>query len=439
MKTLFLIVSGLISTSVFGGIEYYGALSTEAILEYEAKIEIDSNSRSATATRAVIDEQVAHLVGHLQAYSYTKNGGFPGVLGDKYEIKINKSKMKADGTQQVDYKFKGKVNFHAKAFKTGNSTTVNLKLPLNPSTIYSFGLVGDLNECTDEHYNSDGDFFYFWDPEMPKCPLKGGKNSQVVYVPGKLTKLANTTKTYPEFDRLYNKDKLTVSVMIGFIDEVIRGRIRTSDDGYKTYKELKQTLIDRGFKVSVEKKRFKLDGRGFGQNGNAYSASLISTITNSLGRKQDIEVKLLLADTEVSSRDRTFELHYAEALKKSDIVAYDGHSGLGGNLDLASISKVGFGTNYQIIFMNGCSSYPYFNNMYFGAKPGGRKNLELITTGLPTLSNTSLSNMLAFINPFIEGKIQSYQTLLGSLEKSNNGEGTYLMGVIGDDDNKFQP
>ena len=86
MKTLFLIVSGLISTSVFGGIEYYGALSTEAILEYEAKIEIDSNSRSATATRAVIDEQVAHLVGHLQAYSYTKNGGFPGVLGDKYEI-----------------------------------------------------------------------------------------------------------------------------------------------------------------------------------------------------------------------------------------------------------------------------------------------------------------------------------------------------------------
>lgn len=66
MKTLFLLVTGLIASSAFGSIEYYGALSTEEILEYEAKIEIDSNSRSATATLAVIDKQVAHFVGHLQ-------------------------------------------------------------------------------------------------------------------------------------------------------------------------------------------------------------------------------------------------------------------------------------------------------------------------------------------------------------------------------------
>ena len=77
--------------------------------------------------------------------------------------------------------------------------------------------------------------------------------------------------------------------------------------------------------------------------------------------------------------------------------------------------------------------------MYFGAKTGGSKNLELITTGLPTLTSTSLENMLAFINPFVEGKVQSYQTILNGLEKSNGGEGTYLMGVNGDQDNKFRP
>jgi hypothetical protein len=77
--------------------------------------------------------------------------------------------------------------------------------------------------------------------------------------------------------------------------------------------------------------------------------------------------------------------------------------------------------------------------MYFGAKPGGKKNLELITTGLPTLSNTSKDNMMAFVNTFIDGKVQSYQTIMNGIEKSNGAEDTYLMGVIGDEDNKFKP
>ena len=76
--------------------------------------------------------------------------------------------------------------------------------------------------------------------------------------------------------------------------------------------------------------------------------------------------------------------------------------------------------------------------MYFNLKPGRTKNLEIITSGLPTLTSTSTGNMLSFLTPFIEGRTHSYQTILRSLERSNDDEGTYLMGVNGDEDNLFK-
>ena len=47
--------------------------------------------------------------------------------------------------------------------------------------------------------------------------------------------------------------------------------------------------------------------------------------------------------------------------------------------------------------------------------------------------------MSAFISPFIKGEISSYQALLQRVEDSNESEGTYLMGVNGDEDNRFKP
>ena len=77
--------------------------------------------------------------------------------------------------------------------------------------------------------------------------------------------------------------------------------------------------------------------------------------------------------------------------------------------------------------------------MYFNQKPAKKKNLEVITAGLPTLTSTSTSNMMAFLDPFVHGKINSYQTLMRGLERSNGKDSTYLMGVNGDEDNVFKP
>lgn len=428
--------------------DYYGKVSTEAMLEFNGRIEIatlrtmtveqlNSGSPRALEVRALIDQQLSHLIGHFQSTYYSESGGMPGVLGEAFTIKVKQVGTRAEGHQLISYSFKSKVNFHSKIFKSSKNANVVLRMPLNPQTIYSFGMVGEVNRCTDAHYNSEVDFFYFWDPEMEGCPLSGNED-QVVHLEGKLSKLENTVKTYPEYDRLYNSEPLTASVFIGYIDEVQRGRVRTSDAGYQTYKELKDAFTQMGYELNSEKKRFMLKG-GVEGKGNAYFAILSKTITNGLGFQQKVLINLMLADSQVTSRDQTFETYYVEALENSNIVLYDGHSGLGGNLDLASLPTVEFNNKYQIFFLNGCSSYPYFNLTYFEAKPGSKKNLEILTSGLPTMTNTSFSNSMAFLTPFLEGKVISYQTLLNRLENSNQDEGTYLMGINGDEDNRFLP
>ena len=46
---------------------------------------------------------------------------------------------------------------------------------------------------------------------------------------------------------------------------------------------------------------------------------------------------------------------------------------------------------------------------------------------------------MAFLDPFVLGKINRYQTLMRGLERSNDEESTYLMGMNGDEDNIFKP
>jgi hypothetical protein len=135
----------------------------------------------------------------------------------------------------------------------------------------------------------------------------------------------------------------------------------------------------------------------------------------------------------------TFHRYLVPALEEADVLVYDGHSGLGGNLDLATLPTIRFNPDkYQIFFFNGCSSYPYFNGNFIEAK-GGTEMLDVITSGLPTFTHTAGPNMVAFLDNFLEGKTQSYQTILSELERSNGDEESYLTGVNGDEDNDWRP
>jgi hypothetical protein len=432
---------------------YYGRHSTEALLTFsgEADLPLAGVGTAAELNRAgirrdralaALDGQIQHLMGTFQSETFREQFGWPGVLGESYDIRFTAAEPGIEpGRRRLSYVFKGKVVFQKEAFSGHASRKLSLWLPLAPDRFYAMGMTHGHNACTDHHYNSEGDFWYFWDPELAGCPLRGNRED-VLYLPASLERLPSTQVTYPEYDRLYgdngNGDELEIAVFLGYINDLdgagdLQDPAR-GDYGAKALKFVENSLRERGFRLKGGRDAFREHA-----DGKVYPGiNFFRLYENEVGGVKT-RVRLLLSDTNVASKDATFHRHVKRALEQSDIVVYDGHSGLGANLDLRSIGgPVLDPKKYQIFYFNGCSSYPYFNGEYLKAK-GGSRNLEIVLSGLPTYVDSAGPNVTAFLAPFLEGKTLSYQAMLRLIEASNGEEnGTYLTGVIGDEDNRWQ-
>jgi len=134
---------------------------------------------------------------------------------------------------------------------------------------------------------------------------------------------------------------------------------------------------------------------------------------------------------------------HKRAIKTSDIFVYNGHSYIGyGPLDPSRFTAQDFPASYQVLMINGCVSYNYYEKDYIPLKQGGTQNLDLVTNGLESWVNESGPAMGRFVGSFIDGKLNSYKTIL------KNSQFTYfgydwgmdaLRVVDGELDNKYSP
>ncbi len=456
---------------------FYGRHSAEATLKYRAVIEmtlpqlqslkqIQTGGELRDDALEQIDEQVQHLMGTFQSTSFIEEVGGSGALGATYSIKFIKvENIKSSENKLITYEFTGKTIFEKELFKNKKSIGVPIKLPLDSTKIYCLGfktseevktclaipsrddLPDDyLNFCTDDHYNTEGDFWYFWDPEQEDCPLNNNK-ADVVRVTGTLTRTDAFEYTYPEYNKLfqtnYNNGSLDISVFLGYIDEETLDAVNVNkgDEGYYAMTVLEDELKHRAFKLSTFKNEFSDSNPD--HKGIAFERVYEKMVTPESGSGLAptlVRIKILLADTAITSEDETFRRALVQAMRESEVVVYDGHSGLGGNLDVERIEGLTLDpSKYQIYFFNGCSSYRYYNYMYFKSK-GGSKNLDIISTGLQSSSDVTATNIIAFLNYFISGQPRTYQKVIQNLEASNGEDnGTFLISISGDENNVWKP
>ena len=105
---------------------------------------------------------------------------------------------------------------------------------------------------------------------------------------------------------------------------------------------------------------------------------------------------------------------HKRALKTSDVFVYVGHSYIGyGPLDATKLVATDLPPSYQLLFMNGCVSYNYYEKDYFSLK-GGPKNLDMVTNGLETMAMGSGSEAGRFVSALISGTQPSYRELLAA-------------------------
>lgn len=126
---------------------------------------------------------------------------------------------------------------------------------------------------------------------------------------------------------------------------------------------------------------------------------------------------------------------HKHAIKHADIFAYNGHSYIGyGPLDPSGFSAEDFPASYQMLFINGCVSYNYYEKDYIPLKEGGTQNLDLVTNGLATPVWGSGTTVGRFIGGMIDGQQKSYHELL-QLARSTDT----LRVVDGELDNTYDP
>ena len=474
---------------------YYGRHATEANLKFDGRIELPlydlrtiQDIKGDPALRREVDEyiyeQVQYLMGIYNSESFMEQtGGKAATISDDIDpykyVKIEEGK---NGDPILHYTFSGKVLVNKGYFgKKGTKMKgkIPVTLPLNYETIYELGVKrikvpvdeykpkgkkewAYFNLCTDDHYNSEGDFFYFWDPNRinktgrgwsyPDCPLKND-NYNVVRVEGELTRIKNSYQKYLEYDRLYGKKKLKVSLFVGYVNDEDIGvnHFDDEDPAIEAVDIIIERMQELGYEIKEEqihkrtdyKSKFSLPGINKYFKLEAKDVSRAAVTKKELGKdnKIDIEVEILLSDTSLNSKDRTFHRLYRRALKKSDVVVYDGHSGLGATLDL-DILDMGLAgaSKYQVFYFNGCSSYRYFKDSYLEKKAGGEKNLDIVLSGITTLSDTAAPNILAFVEGFLEGKALNSSYILQKIENANfDINGSYLTGILGEAQNKWEP
>ena len=91
---------------------------------------------------------------------------------------------------------------------------------------------------------------------------------------------------------------------------------------------------------------------------------------------------------------------------------YSGHSHLGsGPLDPSNYRASDFPNRYQIMMINSCVSFNYYNQ-FFRMHPGGTANLDTITNGIEVyLEGAGLSSARLMLS-LMDGRFRNYHDIL---------------------------
>lgn len=405
---------------------FTGHLLYKAPASYTGPVsQILSNPAQREKIQELVDLQLRHMYG-----AFTTHPGFvgnPGIPSGDYKATLQGAK-EAEGRgprrAMISYSYDDIVVFSSRLFKGGGAARIRFVLPLDPVTIYSKGFPAPnsrKNLCTDEHYNSEGDFWYFWNPCREGCPISG---SDLAAVQTDLSPLPVTRDTYPEYAKLYGDNGSGNTLQISYLVGVDEG-FQSGDLGRRTFNDAFAGLKAAGFKVAADAARSKKLAMSAG------------------GKNIVIEMRLLNPDSV------KFAEEAVRGMKNADIFMYDGHSGLGGYLDPERLAVDAGGplnlprNKYQIFVFQGCSTYAYYNSAYFALKkssadPKGSRNLDIITTGIGAAFDVGAKVDVSFIKSVATGRRPSWQTIINRVH-SAEGHNSALSHVNGDEDNPDTP
>ncbi len=388
--------------------------SVEAVIvdfEFEGSVWVDSS----WGLEKKIEDQMLYTIGQL-------NGD--RAVGRLDQLVLSDVERTADGDGYlVTYKARLPV-----AWGRRNDVPTNYTLMLPRDGSYKGKQAfteAYKHDCVDwgAHDVDTGSMWYYYRPDRSRCSIK---DEDVVKLNATVTvSEVNTTGKYPEYHKVWEDDKLEVVAVFGKYED---GKTSNTDAGISAYNNF----------VSTMKSEFKDEGV------TTLPADVPNvpgvdhpdvTFSVALPDGKSVEIVALLVDN-VRTAGQTFNDRYAGLTETADLIAYNGHAGLGSNIRaLASKGKWATG-QYAMVFMNGCDTYAYVDDALDKAHAAVNDDddVDLLSNALPSFFRSMSAATTALVRGLMSyDDPQTYEQIFKKVDSSQ------VIIVTGEQDNEFFP
>ena len=384
---------------------------------------IDTTSTSDADIKEQIIEQLHYSVGLLNTWGSV--GNVSQTLTKVIKI-ANKQKI-SEKVWRVTYAASMSVSW-ARAYQIPDE--IELILPYSadsglqmPEKFYNMYAV---TECLDpsQHELGLGNIWYYLRPHNRGCSL--GLNGQVaelsVRFPIRLkVSDINTTGHSPEYHKFWEDGRLVVTSVFSKSQP---GHRNPRDEGVMQYNRFFAQL--QGTYGRPTRLSHRVSRGGPGEEVPELTAEYQSA-------RGPIEVRMFLVDG-MSHNGEDFDAKFGAATLDSDIVMYNGHADLGGNVvSLAHRIQVRPG-QYQLFMLNGCDTYAYISEEIMQKHKAVNPNapdfkfVDIIANSMPSYFHYNSYSAMLVINAAVSGRF-TYREILSSFDESQHAV------VIGEEDN----
>ncbi len=391
----------------------------EAELFYSARFILPEDQNDDLLDAAT--EHSNYLMGAIKGENFVENLGVDfasseGIGAPRLPLKITalKTKTLSNGRTELSYNYHAKAILHKNALREIlRSGSFDVVLPYDYQKVYD-------KKCTDSHYDSFDDYWYFWDPYRSGCEklLKAPATLKITVKVKKLSYARIDEKS--GFNKLRgdngNGKLFQIDLITGFDESTQR-----SDQGWKIFKTLNRSL-EKEFNLELVKKSGTTKRPLYVFEQHTASGVLV-------------RVRHLLVDTAIDSRSKAFAKFFKESVEISDSVIYSGHSGLGGNLDIPSLEEKAGAFNFnpkkrQLFYFNSCSSYSYYLEPFRAEKT--KSKIDILTNALAAYMDDESAETTALLRILLdESRSPDWMEVLGEMEAANTFDMTYLLNVGG--------
>lgn len=374
-----------------------------------------------------VQSQIQFLAGALTWNHEPENAGIRGGPRDLFQLKssdfqiLNLSATSQPGVLKATYTLSTPVLLLSTS--TQGAALLNtlhhysIVLPLSPAAVYRQGqLRNGFNACGDPHYQTQGDYFYFWSPRQAGCRLV--ENIHFIKIQTELTpRLENldSPTDSPRYEALEVNGLVSMSLHMGkYTSGTPSNPWRSRDPSAIDYQNLIKSLRSLGYQ-SVGSASLTASGLYL----ETYQLSRI----NSVGSRTLLKIDLFYGESRQSNQAFSFFQSMDVALQRNSVIIYAGHSGLGSRLNPDSIRKtMGLAwqlnpSQYQMLYFDGCSSYSFYVGSYLEQKNSSDHNLDIFANTVE--ENTTYQGpflLLKSITHYFSTQQKiTYQTLLNQM------------------------